>query len=260
MATKIGTDTNTTHASPTVLDFSFSHTLVSGLNRMIVVAVGGETTLADSSPIWYASSITYGSQPMTNAVLAQTTEVTGSNNSSSIWYILEEDLPSDGLQTIQITGAGATAPIELFAVCAEYSGVFQGIPEFTASTIINAPAPSDTISTSITTNKRSWVISAYCCGNQGSWTVAESQVEIYDNSQLVDPNGGTTFGVCELRGAVGNETSFSSTYVTGANRLTRVSISIGEPPWKINTTQRYTVEEVNTITRPTINNINTYIT
>ena len=258
---KIGTDTNTTHPSDTVYDFSWTHTLVAGSNRIVVVSVGGETTNADTSPIWYASNVTYGGQAMTQAILAQTTETTGSNNSTSIWYLLDADLPSDGLQTIQVTGAGANAGVELFGVCCEYSGVFQGLPQTTAETFVNATAPSDTISNTISPVRDCWVVSSYCCGNVGSWTVGESQVEIYDQSQDVITGAGCTYGACELRDAVGNETTLSSTYVSGANRLTRVAASFRRTPWKINTvSEAGEIGSVNTTPLSDISEVNTYIT
>jgi hypothetical protein len=252
---KLGTDTTTIHASSSVWSFSWNHTLVSGVYRMIVVGVGGETTLADTSPIWVATSVTYGGQAMTQAVRAATTETASgySNNSSELWYILEEDLPADGLQTIQVNGTGPNSSVELFGVCALYQGVLQEAPEANDSIFINSPS-GNTITNTISPSTGSWVRSSYVSGNTGTWTVSGSQVEIYDNQQTT-----TSFGACELRGAIGTETSLSST-ASGANRLTRVALSFRPEPWSINTVKKYKVDEVNTAQLANIAKINTYIT
>lgn len=253
---KAGTDTTT---QVTTNSFSWSHTLVAGSHRIIIVNIGGETTLADSSPIWYATGVTYGGEDMTQCVHVETTETAAgnSNNSNEIWYILEDDLPANGSNTISVTGAGATAPVELFGVCAEYTGVKQEAPDLTNGIFVNATAPSDTISNTLSPDKDSLVVSSYVCGNVGSFTVGQSQVEILDAAQTT-----TTFGSCELVGAAGTETSFSSTYATGANRLTRgVASFLPFRGWKINTiSSDGDVGKVNTIELADIGKINDYIT
>lgn len=253
---KIGTDTNTTYTSTSVWNFSFTHTLVSGANRLVVVSVGGETFLADTSPIWYATSITYGGVNMTRAVVAQTTETAGgySNNSSELWYILEDDLPADGSKTIQVNGTGPNSTVELFGTCSLYEGVYQIVPEAIDSNFINAPS-GNTITNSISPGKNSWVVSSYVSGNTGTWTVDQGQIEIYDGQQTT-----TSYGACELRDAAGNETILATSIASGANRLTRVAMAFRPMPWKINTIVQYDVEKLNTILRTNIKNINTYIT
>ena len=255
---KLGTDTFTSYASAAVWSFNWTHTLVAGSNRIVIIGCGGETTLADSSPIWYATSVTYGGVAMTQAARAETTETASgySNNSSELWYILEADLPSNGLQTVQVNGTGPNSTVELFGTCTEYENVFQGPPHATDSNFVNAVAPSDTITNTISPAKGSIVRSSYVCGNVGTWTVSGSQVELYDASQTT-----TSFGACELVGALGTETSLSSTYVSGANRLTRVAASFRKLPWKINTVSSAgDVGEVNTVALQDIGKINTYIT
>ncbi len=253
---KASTDTTT---QVTTNSYSWSHTLVAGAHRIIVVGVGGETTLADTSPIWYATGVTYGGVAMTAGPTAQTTETAAgnSNNSSECWYILEDDLPANGANTVAVTGAGATAPVELFGVCTQYTGVKQAAPEATDSNFVNATAPSDTISNTISPSAGSLVRSSYVCGNVGTFTVGQSQVEILDASQTT-----TTFGSAELVGAIGSETTMSSTYATGANRLTRIAASfLPFRGWKINTVSSDgDVGKVNTVDLNDIGKINTYVT
>ncbi len=253
---KAGTDTTT---QVTTNSWTWSHTLVSGAHRIVVVDVGGETTLADSSPIWYATSVTYGGVSMTQGPVAQTTETAAgnSNNSSELWYILEDDLPADGANTISVTGAGATSPVELFGAATQYTGVAPEAPDLTDSTFVNATAPSDTISNTLSPSAGSLVRSSYVCGNVGTFTVGQSQVEVLDAAQTT-----TTFGSAEKVTADGTETTFSSTYATGANRLTRVAASfLPFRGWKINTVSSDgEVGKVNTVDLVDIGKINTYIT
>jgi hypothetical protein len=256
--TKLGTDTSQAYTSTTVWSFSFSHTLVAGSNRLIIVDCGGETTLADTSPIWSVTSITYGGVAMTQAIRTATTETASgySNNTSEIWYLLESSLPTTGAKTVQINGTGPNSSIEVWGVCTQYGGVEQTAPYATNGVFVNAVAPSDTITNTITPPRDSLVRSAYVCGNVGTWTVNNSQVEILDAAQTT-----TSYGSAEKVGALGTETTFSSTYATGANRLTRACAIWRSLPWKINTVSRWNTQKVSTsVQETTIEKINTYDT
>ena len=214
---KIGTDTS--NITATTASYNWSHTLVAGSNRIIVVSVGGETN-GIVSAAWNVTSMTYGGQVMTKAVSTKTTEPSN-GASSEIWYIKEADLPSDGANTVQVNGQDGGTAVFLFGLCAEYSGMDQGSLDVTNGVFENSTVVDDTIENSISPSNDAWVISTYACGNLGTdWTVGQSQVE------LVDVAGGTTarMGTCELRGASG-ETSLSSTFNTTANRMTRVAVS-----------------------------------
>ena len=157
---KAGIDTFTQATSNV---FSWDHVLVAGTNRLIVVDAGGETTLADQSPVWDATSITYAGIEMTRAAHAATTETAAgnSNNSSELWYILESDLPSDGTHTIVIYGVNATSPVELFGVCSQYTGVYQGPPEDIGEAFENTPVVDDTIENNISPSVGALIRSAY---------------------------------------------------------------------------------------------------
>jgi hypothetical protein len=255
--TKLGTDTTVAYASASVWSFSFSHTLVAGSNRLIIVDCGGETTLADTSPIWVVNSITYGGVALTKAIRTATTETASgySNNTSEIWYLLEASLPANGLQTVQINGSGPNSTVELWGICTQYGGVEQAAPT-TNGSFVNAVAPSGVITNTISPARGALVRSAYVCGNVGTWTVNNNQVEILDAAQTT-----TSYGSAELVGALGTETSFSSTYAVTANRLTRAVAVFRPLPWKINTVSRWNTQKVNTaVQETTIAKIDTYIT
>jgi len=206
---KVGTDTSGTG---TALTLSFSHTLVAGSNRLVVFAIGienGDTIDVDS--------VTYGGVAMTKAVEG-ITGTSGYRFLAEIWYILESDLPSDGAQNVVITCSGTVSSLEINGFCAEYTGVNQGAPEATDNT--DEPSPPDaTIENTISPSADSWVVSVAGCGNSGSFTHGQGQVEVLDFG-----DSSSTFAVAELRGASG-ETSLSSTYSATANRLERVAVA-----------------------------------
>jgi len=193
---KIGTDTSGTGSAlnGSALNLSFSHTLVSGTNRIVIVTIGienGNTTDVDS--------VTYGGQTCTKAI-DHTAISTGFRFLVEIWYILDADLPSDGSRIVNVTCSGIMYELEVNAFCSEYAGVTQGAPEATdgynqtiGSTITNTISPSD----------NAWVISGVGAGNIGDWAHGEGQVEVLE----FDDNS-STFAVAELRGASG-ETSLS---------------------------------------------------
>lgn len=228
--TKLSTDTNTKFTSTSVYNFSWNHTLVANGgrgNRVIFVSVGGETADSNINPPWNVTGITYGGQPMSLLVKSVTSENGAglSNNSAELWIIREDDLPANGVNTIAVTGTTTPgAQVWLFGVCAEYGDVDQIIAADTDGVSENQPVANDTIENSVDPNNADLIVSSYVCGNAGSWTVAEGQVEVYDQQNDVGPTN--TYGVAELLFAPPGPYTISSTYVSGANRLTRCSASL----------------------------------
>ncbi|MBN1162480.1 hypothetical protein JXA34_01910 [Patescibacteria group bacterium] len=208
---KVGTDTNGTAGA---LSVSFSHTLEAGTNRLVVVYIGVENgNTAD------VTGVTYGGVAMTEGETA-ITGTSGFRYLSEIWYILDADMPSTGSQTVAITGTGTASEPEINGFAAEYTGVYQGPPETTDETA-EASSPDDTIENTISPSEHSWVFSTAGCGNTGtSWAQGQNQDELYDFKDT-----SSLFCVAELRYATGTETTLSSTFTSGANRMTRVSAS-----------------------------------
>jgi len=207
---KVGTDTSGTG---TTLTLSFSHTLVAGSNRIIAVCFG-----AEHSGIT-VSGVTYGGNAMTLAVSAETAP-SGTKYLCQVWYILEANLPANGVKTVTITATGSTTGLEVNGFCAEYSGVNQAVPEATDSDVVIGDSTANrTITSTISPSTGAYVISAVGCGNPGSYTHNASQVEVLD---FYDAS--SQFAVAELRGANG-ETALSSTFNTTINRQARVAAS-----------------------------------
>jgi hypothetical protein len=205
--TKAGIDTGGTGTS---LTLSFSHTLVSGANRLVAVSFGSE----NSGTI--VTGVSYGGQSMTLAISG----VTGSSGTRflcEIWYILEANLPATGSQLVEITLSGSTTGLYNYGFVSEYVGASQGAPEAIAEYNQTSGA---TITNTMSPSNNAWVISGVGSGNSGSFTHGQSQTEILDATA-----GGTmTFAVAELRGGNG-ESSLSSTFSGTVNRLERVAAS-----------------------------------
>ncbi len=215
---KAGTDTSGTD---TTSPLGFSHTLVAGSDRLVVISVGVENN-GDVGTV----SVTYGGQSTTLAVEGRTA-MAGYIYYCGIFYILEASLPSEGSQQVSISITGTPSTMEINGFCSEYTGVTQGAPEATDNT--DEPSPvDDTIENTISPSTGAWVISAVGCGNVGSFTHGQGQVEVLDFT-----DSSSAFAVVELRGASG-ENSLDSTYATGANRMDRVASSWTEVAAEIN--------------------------
>lgn len=260
---KLGTDTTQTFVGATVNDktFSWNHTLVAGTDRMIVVAVGGETFDSDLGNPWVATSVTYGGVQMNKAIGVVTTENAAglSNNDSELWYLFESDLPANGTHTIQATcSTTISGAVRLFGSCSSYQGVSSQSIGDTDGVGFNQTVPSDTIGNNITLAENDWAFSSYVSGNAGSFTVGQNQIEILDATL----DSTVTYGSCELRGALGTETTLESTFVSGANRLTRVCMVINcvstcYNAGSVNETNIPDQFKVNTVPCDTIASVNT---
>ena len=211
---KAGTDTSGTSAAGTDTSLTFSHTLVSGSNRMVVVAVGVENAVALNDP---PTSVTYGGVSMTRAISHAADNGTAFRAYAEIWYILEANLPADGARDVVISISGTPNTIEINGFAAEYTGVSQGAPEATHG----VTATSGTVVTNtISPSSGAWVISAIDAGTNWTFTHNEGQVEVFE---FVDTS--SSLGAAELRGANG-ETSLSTTVSATINtRVARVAAS-----------------------------------
>jgi hypothetical protein len=211
---KVSTDTSSNGAGQDEMNsLNWSHTLVSGSNRLVAVGIGIEN--GDTVSI---NSVTYGGQTCTEGETALT-GTTGFRNIASIYYILDGDLPSDGSNLVEIQCTGTESTFEIWAICAQYINVNQSAPEATDETTQTTPA---TISNTISPSTDAWVLSVAAEGNVGDWAHGQGQVgvEEFDDAS-------STSAYAELRGASG-ETSLDSTFTGTLNRLARVACSFAE--------------------------------
>jgi len=100
---KQGTDTNTSGNTLPGVDSSLSHTLVSGTNRKILVFI-----MVENGSTTGTSGVTYGGQSMSLAVEYEQ-PVTGFRQYCAIYYLDEDNLPSNGAQTVAVTFTGTAS-------------------------------------------------------------------------------------------------------------------------------------------------------
>ena len=205
---KVGTDTMGTGNS---LALSFSHALVAGSNRLIVVYAQAENGANID-----VSGITYGGIAMSKAIDGVTSS-SGYYILVEIWYLLEASLSSTGSKTAIITYSGSASSLEVNGFCAEYQNVEQAAP---AATDSDGSTSSTTITNNVSPSTGAWVISAVGCGQAGSYTHSSPQTEVLDYADT-----SSQFAVAELRGGNG-ENSESSTWSGSLfNRQYRVCAS-----------------------------------
>lgn len=204
---ELGTNTSGTGNATSL---SFSHTLVTGTNRVVVVDVGIENA-ADID----VSGITYGGVAMTKAK-DQSTAASGTRNIAESWYLLEADLPSEGSNTVAITCSGSASSLEINGWCSELGNIAQSAPEATDG---DSQTSGNTITSTISPSTDAWVVSVLSCGNAGSFTHGSGQIEKLDFN-----DASSQFSVAVLQGGNG-ESSLASTFSGTVNRLVRVAVS-----------------------------------
>jgi len=114
-----------------------SHTLTTEENRGVLVLIDDESTTQ-------ASAVTYNGVNMT--LVASSTATTGVGNASSMWFILDEDLPAGGASyNVSVTGLDAGASVSVV----ELNNVDQVIPTGSAvdTTETGAVLTSDAVAT-----------------------------------------------------------------------------------------------------------------
>lgn len=229
---KAGTDTYNEISNFTN---TFSHTLVAGSERLIIVGFCNE-----NADVMTTSSVTYGGVAMTMAV--EQLLVSGSRNLVGIYYLLEASLPANGSNTVSVVMTGTSSSSTNVAYCAQYTGVAQQAPEATDS---DSQTSGTTITNTVSPSTGAWAFSAVVVGQieGGSWTHNEGQVELVDG--LGNLGGVEVASFAELRSANG-ETSLSSTCSGTVNRVVRAVASFAVSSGSFDPMTRTTIYQINT--------------
>jgi prepilin-type N-terminal cleavage/methylation domain-containing protein len=201
----ISFDAYSTTTSSWQTSTSFSHTIGSGSNRLLVVGISIEHSASGPS----VSSITYNGQPLSKI------DSRGITNDyygrAELWYGLEASLPSAGTYTIVVNIP--TAPEELIVGAISLNGVAQQPPEAKAESSADY---LDTVSTSITTlTDGAWLVDAVHSGMEYGFTPYSGQTERYDRA-----GGASTsrLAASTKEVAVAGSTTMGWT-MSGANRM-----------------------------------------
>jgi hypothetical protein len=169
---RLGSNTNDSGSSSPL---SWSHTLVAGSDRKVIVLIGFEND-GNLTP-----SATYGGEAMTEAAGCKT-GVADLINGAYVFYIDEADLPSDGANDVVVTFSGSTNEFEVFGVCASFEGVASGI-EDSDSTCESSPGNDTIETTGFSGSAIDLFVAAYTCGETGTnWTYGQNQNELLDGA------------------------------------------------------------------------------
>lgn len=148
---------------------SFSFTIGSGQNRLLVACVASE----GASNV---DSITYNSVAMTKL-----TEVDpGAAGTIAYFYMLEANLPATGAYTLTASVSGSPTYVLMGAI--SLSGVAQQAPEASNSKTQTSAGQTVTLNVTTITNG-AWVIDGVMSGDGGTFTAqGTNQTERYDTS------------------------------------------------------------------------------
>lgn len=176
--------------------FSWSHTIGSGYDRILVVGIAGE----DDDPCNLAiSSVEYNDISMNLVEGSSETIGTSDRIKTELYYLLDGNLPSSGSYIVEVSYAGNVRNKCGGAV--SLANVNQQPAEVVDT---NSNTGSNTISTDITTlTPCAWVVDVVGCGTPGSFTTDEDdQLEQFDiscdnstaagSTRLVEPAGPAT--------------------------------------------------------------------
>jgi alpha-L-rhamnosidase len=155
---------------------SWSHTIGSDPNRVLVVGVAAEDPCVNDLVV---SSVKFNGVSMTFVPSSSITVGSTTRMKTDLYYLLDGNLPAAGTYTVTVTYAGQVDNRNGGAVSLAY--VKQQAPE---AVITNSNSNSGTISTNITTlTNGAWVVDVVGSGNPGSFTTtASGMVERWDVS------------------------------------------------------------------------------
>ena len=166
-------------------DNTWSHTIGSGSNRILLVCVNTFDGFGDGA----VNGVTYNGAPMTKAVGALIT--VSANLRAEVWYLLEANLPSTGSYNIVVDCNGANSVTSCGGI--SYSNAEQAAPEATNTATSNASTSTYTGSITTVTND-AVIVDSVCAGTGNSASPTASQTERFDaisNSQM--GGSGNTF-------------------------------------------------------------------
>ncbi len=186
---------------------SWSHTIGSGTDRVLVVGVAVEDANTTDANV---TSVRYNGVAL---IAVPNSKINGGGTGiiqTQLFYLLNASLPAAGTFTVAVTFQGAVDGIAAGAV--SFAGVSQAAPQPAATHVDTSGA--DTISTSITaTTSNAWIVDVVGSGNSGSFTPGSGQTERWDIAASV-MTGATSTKALTAAGATTLSWSHS-----GANRL-----------------------------------------
>ena len=193
-AAQLITQDAVSHAASTgsASTLTWTHTLGSGSNRALVIAVGEADSVASPDQYATVTSVTFNgiyATPIPNSIVYGGTS---GMVQTQLFYLLESELPAAGTYSIQVNLAGSIAGISAGAV--SLVGVSQGPPEAVATNKVTSGA--DLISTPITTlTNNAWVVDLVEDGDVATLTANSGQTLAWQAEAKLGTGGSSTEAV-----------------------------------------------------------------
>jgi len=179
-----------------IASLSWSHTLGSGADRLLVVGLASEDNNTGDLVV---SSVTYDGVAMALIPGSSVESNTGWRIKADLYYMLDANLPAAGTYTVAVTYSGSISRIGAGAI--SLANVAQQAAEAVNTSANAAPV---SIATNVTTlTDGAWLVDVVGSGNPDSFTAtASGQVERYDEYT----GGSTTAGSTKPVAAAGAAT------------------------------------------------------
>jgi lysophospholipase L1-like esterase len=201
---------------------TWSHTIGSGDNRILVVGIAGEDNNMDDLLI---SSVTYNDINMSLVGgSGQSVYSPPMNMKTELYYLLDSNLPSSGNYNVVVAYNG-----NVNERCGGATSLANVAQQPAEAVDTNSNQDTDTISTNITTQTDSaWVVDIVGCGGSGLFTADSSnQTERFDVSSNSSTAAGSTKSV-----ALAGLTTMSWSYSSGADQLAH-SVAVFAPATRV---------------------------
>jgi polygalacturonase len=155
---------------------SWQHTLGTGTNRAVIIAVGSADSTASPDASAVVTSVLFNgvyATPVPNSLIYGGTS---GMVQTQLFYLLDSELPAAGTYTVQVNLAGSIAGLSAGAV--SLFGVNQGGPDAVAAS--KATTGVDAISTSITTvTNNDWILDVVEDNNVTALTANSGQTALW---------------------------------------------------------------------------------
>jgi len=203
MAITIGNTSSKQHEN-TVTASTLSHTINSGINRLLVVGI---TEMNKGA----SQAVTYNGTAMTKLV-DQVSQFSADMN-LTLWYMLNVQLPAGGAYNISYTNGANRAYGQMFAIC--LSNVFQSAPFASGG---DNTANGNTARSIALNNLRNGdaivFMSMINRGATNTWTPAANYAEVFDMGNDGTPPASSTL-IRRIVTASGNYTPSSTSTLNG---------------------------------------------
>ncbi len=205
----VGYDTASSTGGAAVTTLSWSHTVASQSNRMLVVGIQNESSSTSSSCQITSGYPKYNGVAMTK-IASRVTTTASTYQCAALYYLAA---PATGANTVQVN---FDAAVDATAGAVSLYNVKQSAPDASNSSNNDSAATSTSVTT---TSANSWVVDVFGSGQAlGDLNSGASQT----NRVLQDASGGSTSGGMSTKTVASPGSTTMSWTQTGINRSAQV--------------------------------------